>query len=489
MSSRCRSSSTSEPMGARRALSLALAAALAAAGCSAFESPESAPQGAAARRAQQPVPAAVGWKPAAPPARIPFDHKFHIGRGLGCTDCHEGTEEADKAPMPSLELCMDCHGEIDEPKPKERTVAAFLDAQGEPQWSRVAAQSPDIVFSHKTHAAKGVACAQCHTGIEEATAVSAALFVTMDACTKCHEEKSAKNECATCHKAAAKSLAEGKGPFFAPANHDPAWRASHGPVSRLGTPRNVAERCDLCHDRPAFPEKANCATCHAETKPASHDAAFRRSHGALVRGDPAAIAEDCAVCHEAERFPDQGRCATCHATTRPEDHDRHWETLHGQSVRRDPHQASGRCAFCHGADGFPLEATCAGCHATDPPKDHTQHWRAGGGHGLAAAIDRGRCEACHTTDSCSACHLTATPRNHGGNWGSPRNRHCVTCHTPLRDETGCGVCHRGAPSHATAPPLPAEPPHRPDDACRKCHFPPRKLRHADNGMICVACHR
>src|SRR5262249_29902079 len=159
---------------------------------------------------------------------------------------------------------------------KEKRVTAFFDADGTtPKWSRVTAQAPDVVFSHAAHVAKDVKCADCHGAVAESTAVSAALFIDMDACTKCHETKKAKTDCAACHRAAAKSEAAGKGPWFAPANHDAAWRTSHGAVAGLATPRIRAERCDDCHGKAQFPESASCAVCHAATKPASHDAAWR----------------------------------------------------------------------------------------------------------------------------------------------------------------------------------------------------------------------
>ncbi len=444
MSSRWRLSSRSERSRGRAGIPAAVFFALAAAvaGCSAFDVFKKAPD---AKQADAPAPVAVApTKPAAlaAPARIAFDHKFHLSRGPACLDCHEGADKEVKASMPKMEFCADCHTEIDEKKPKEKTLAAFLDKDGKtPIWSRVTAQIDDVVFSHKTHADKKVDCVECHKGIAESTAVGPGLFVDMDACVKCHQTKNAKTECATCHKASAKSVAEGKGQFWPPSNHAAStWRGAHGGVARAGAPQSRAEKCDACHGKDGFPESASCATCHASTKPA--------------------------------------------------DHARLWKEVHGQTVRRDPGVVTSRCAFCHESSGFPTQSRCTGCHMSEPPRDHTQSWRVNAGHGLSAEMDRTRCAACHTSDTCAACHSTLAPRSHRGGWGAPRDRHCVGCHLPLEPtlEQGCGVCHQGTPSHATAPAMPAVPPHRPDLQCRQCHTPTR-LRHADNGTNCLVCHR
>jgi cytochrome c7-like protein len=435
-SSPWRSSSTSE--AGRAAGSLLVAAFLAFAavvvGCSAYDTlrtPQDAKQDHAVA-AQTAAPE--------PPKRIAFDHKFHLEKGVGCSDCHEGTETAAKAPMPAVEFCMNCHEEIDAKKPKERTIAAFLDKPGgTPQWSSVTAQAPGIVFSHKTHLAKKLECRECHVGIEASKAVSKELFTDMDACTKCHAAKGAKTDCATCHKESAELVAAGKGQYWMPMNHGKTWPSEHGAVARREHPTVRAEQCSLCHGTKDGPVS----------------------------------------------------CAQCHTTRKPADHERVWEALHGQAVRRDPEAARQRCGFCHDAAGFPHESKCVGCHATHPPRDHSQSWRVDAGHGLAASLDRERCEACHRTDSCVACHSSMQPRSHRGSWGAPHDTHCAGCHLPLSadEQGGCGVCHKATPSHQAAPKMPSEPPHRPDLQCRQCHHGPPNLRHFDNGTNCLRCHK
>lgn len=104
----------------------------------------------------------------------------------------------------------------------------------------------------------------------------------------------------------------------------------------------------------------NCATCHADTPPADHTAAFiDADHGPIGRGD----APQCTGCH-VDRLTE---CDACHAADEPEWHTRlmrePWRTL----PARDEHAAEARkhrerCAGCHTAR---FQRQCAGCHRRD----------------------------------------------------------------------------------------------------------------------------
>src|SRR5262245_11522722 len=118
MSCRWRSRSASEDGGVTSALPVGiLIGALALiAGCTAFEALVSKSPSPAAGAAQVQAAAPA---PKAPPARIAFDHKFHLSRGPQCLDCHEGADTKDLADMPKLETCMECHEDIDKKKTPE----------------------------------------------------------------------------------------------------------------------------------------------------------------------------------------------------------------------------------------------------------------------------------------------------------------------------------------------------------------------------------
>jgi len=188
-----------------------------------------------------------------------------------------------------------------------------------------------------------------------------------------------------------------------------------------------------------------------------------------------ADAADCTLCHVEERD-----CVSCHQTTVPESHHREWTRRHGGVVRMEGSADAADCTVCH-----VQKRDCVACHQVEPPADHTNYWRQRG-HGIAVRIDRNRCSECHQTDSCDRCHQETSPRSHTASFGSPLDRHCLTCHSPL-SSSGCATCHKSTPSHALAAPMP--PDHVPGMNCRQCHGLSAPLPHPDKGDSCTSCHR
>lgn len=184
---------------------------------------------------------------------------------------------------------------------------------------------------------------------------------------------------------------------------------------------------------------------------------------------PAAWANECDVCHKEIR-----------ADRKPADHLNDWTREHGRIVRREGSPEAANCTLCH------ARSACQTCHSTEEPADHTNYWRRRG-HAVSVAIDRQRCTTCHKTDACDRCHSQTAPISHAAGWGSPTDRHCLTCHEPLGRDTGCATCHRGTPSHLLAAPMP--PNHTPGMNCRQCHGLTAPLPHVDNGDSCSGCHK
>jgi hypothetical protein len=306
------------------------------------------------------------------PAPRLFNHQSHLERGVGCTDCHTGAEKEVRAGMPSKEFCMNCHEELDKDpaKSKEKKVAAFLDAAGNPEWSYFTRQSSEIRFSHAAHARPGVACAQCHAGIEKNVGLVPGMLQRMDSCVRCHAERApAKNQCSTCH--------ERLGPQVAPPNHAQLWTKLHGQCSRDGPEAATANDCQMCH------RTDSCITCHSTQPPDDHTNFWRlRAHGLASSLDRSR----CAACHASDF------CVRCHRFAAPTSH------VAGWNAPRDRH-----CTNCH----LPLASSgsCAVCHQSTP------------GHALAPVMPSWHnpslnCRACHGTslkhpdngDSCTACH-------------------------------------------------------------------------------------
>ncbi len=293
--------------------------------------------------------------------------------------------------------------------------------------------------------------------------------------------------------------------------------------------------CADCHtkwdksDDPGMPSAKQCALCHADIdaqkppekqisqlfdgdkfkaklysdlpaenvfthqKHAGRDSECLVCHAAVAKSDAVEPSmrlgmDDCQKCHTERKGPTD--CAACHQTIRldvpPPNHGAQWKREHGRVMRAHNQDARAeRCDTCHSA------ASCLQCHRSEAPENHDSYWRQRG-HGLSASMDRRSCSACHEPESCQACHSENAPANHTGNWGAPTDRHCLTCHEPLRYEESCQICHKSTPSHALATPLPISsppiPPHLPGMNCRQCHGNGQPLPHADNGDSCTGCH-
>lgn len=361
MSSRWRSRSTSEPASALRSAAavVAILAALAAGGCGAVASEPPAGKAAAAAAPVAPRPA--------------FDHKAHLERGPTCEDCHEGAATRDAAGMPSVEMCMDCHEEIEEAAPPGKRIAEFLDpATKAPRWSAVSELGDELIFAHGKHAAAKVACSECHRGIEESRAVTPALAAGgMDACMDCHAERKASNACSVCHTRI--------GVDGAPSNHDRLWTARHGQVVRRGAPEGYAEQCSLCH------EDSSCLGCHADQAPRDHTQFWRNGPG---HGLAAALDRvRCQTCHTSDT------CIACHTSNAPRSHRGGWGSP------RNRH-----CIGCHDTGSGAGEGGCSTCHQGTPshlaaprkPPGHTPDQECMLCHGDMKHPDNGQnCNACH----------------------------------------------------------------------------------------------
>ena len=333
-----------------------------------------APPAPAAGKDPQAAPAKAAPPVAAPVvAAVAFNHKTHATRGVTCTDCHDGAESKDEAGMPTLETCMDCHEEMEEEAPPEKKIAQFVDpATKKVKWNHFTRQADEIKFTHKAHAAKKVECTSCHGDMTQRERTGPDLFLTMDACTTCHAEKKASNECTVCHTEIGKDQA--------PKNHDRLWMVRHGQIVRRGSARGRDEDCSMCHT------ESTCIGCHRDEKPKDHTNYWRvgPGHGLSAAMDR----ERCATCHMADS------CVACHTSNPPRSHTGGW------GAPRTRH-----CLGCHQQPGDSLEGGgCFACHQGTPshqlappkPRGHRPDWE---------------CLLCHTKlkhavneQSCNSCH-------------------------------------------------------------------------------------
>ncbi len=143
------------------------------------------------------------YTPAQP---LPFDHMTHSDAGtpgktanMPCLACHRGAESAAAAGMPGDASCLDCHRHLlaEDARLLPLHAAANPDSPaytGEPlRWRRATSLPGHVHFHHGQHAAKGVACAECHP------APGTAAASRMADCLDCHRRHALPADCSNCH--------------------------------------------------------------------------------------------------------------------------------------------------------------------------------------------------------------------------------------------------------------------------------------------------
>ncbi len=132
---------------------------------------------------------------------VAYTHKVHLANGMQCTDCHTAVEKGPLASIPSVKLCMTCHGVIAKDHPEIKKIAAYF-ARGEDiPWQRVYGFTPSahVKFNHAPHIQAKVACQSCHGEMRQQTVAVRAVNLTMAYCVDCHKLKKASIDCTTCH--------------------------------------------------------------------------------------------------------------------------------------------------------------------------------------------------------------------------------------------------------------------------------------------------
>ena len=140
----------------------------------------------------------------APEQPIKFSHKIHAGENqINCQYCHVGVEKSRHAVIPSANICMNCHKNIQEgPQYGTKEISkiyAALDYNPETQkygsnpkpikWIRVHSLPDHAYFNHAQHVKVGkIECKECHGAVDSMTVVSQHAPLTMGWCINCHRE-------------------------------------------------------------------------------------------------------------------------------------------------------------------------------------------------------------------------------------------------------------------------------------------------------------
>jgi len=140
----------------------------------------------------------------APTQPIAYSHKVHAGQyEIDCNYCHTGVRKGKNANIPSLNICMNCHQEIQEGtntgKNEIAKIYAALDYDPQTrtygpnpkpiEWVRIH-NLPDLAyFNHAQHVKVGnIECETCHGEIKEMEVVAQHAPLTMGWCINCHRE-------------------------------------------------------------------------------------------------------------------------------------------------------------------------------------------------------------------------------------------------------------------------------------------------------------
>ncbi|TSJ46737.1 cytochrome c3 family protein [Fluviicola chungangensis] len=157
-----------------------------------------------------------------PSQPIEFPHDIHAGKnGIDCKYCHNSAIDGKTAGIPTVNVCMNCHKQINgnTPEQQEKIAKIYAAAGYDPAtqkysgktkeiiWNKVHVLPDHVYFNHKQHVVAGqVDCKQCHgdmTKMNETAKVQPVselnkvegnvpltkATLTMGWCIECHAEK------------------------------------------------------------------------------------------------------------------------------------------------------------------------------------------------------------------------------------------------------------------------------------------------------------
>lgn len=349
---------------------------------------------------------------------VAFDHGLHLEAGANCETCHEKAPASTRASdlvLPKEADCETCHdiaaaraGKPTDPPATCDVCHPGFDATVHQAPRPLIFPVPNLVFPHKVHLDRKIACDRCHPAMNEVALGTRAQLPKMETCLACHDGQKAPSACTTCH------LARGKGArlTLAFANTNVPLRPQAG--NPFGVDHGV--RFEKNHGARALLEQGLCLECHT-------DAECLRCHDGL--GKPVTVhPNDYLVLHPLQARHDAVRCDACH-------------------------RRQSFCAPCHervgmGRDADPMfRSRNLRVH---PPREIWVDRMGPRHHAVSASRDLLACVACHREETCTTCHSNVEI---GG----------------LRDQRWFNVSPHPAPLAEACKALAAAN----DRACLKCH--------------------
>jgi hypothetical protein len=134
---------------------------------------------------------------------IAYNHKLHIKEvELSCFDCHNRVQTHEKASIPNIQYCKNCHEEAMTDSKEEEKLVDYIKRNQPIPWVQVHRVPDHAYFSHRRHVSLGkIACQDCHGDVNNMTLPFSKPHVpiSMEFCIRCHEKKQVTTDCAACH--------------------------------------------------------------------------------------------------------------------------------------------------------------------------------------------------------------------------------------------------------------------------------------------------
>ncbi|MHA3771118.1 cytochrome c3 family protein [Verrucomicrobiota bacterium sgz303538] len=128
----------------------------------------------------------VGYQPVQP---VSFPHNIHVDQlGMDCRYCHSLVEVASHSNVPTTQVCMNCHSQVQKDNPKLKPVMESWETGKPIEWVQIH-KTPDYVYyNHAVHVNRGISCVSCHGKVNEMPVVYHAEAQSMGWCLECHRE-------------------------------------------------------------------------------------------------------------------------------------------------------------------------------------------------------------------------------------------------------------------------------------------------------------
>ncbi|MCL2776735.1 MAG: cytochrome c3 family protein [Polyangiaceae bacterium] len=358
---------------------------------------------------------------------IRMNHKLHVKtQKLECKACHPKaltSQASEDVLTPSATTCDPCHGtshvNLDHVEQHDNLgncqLCHLRDLRAQSgddfRVTKLDIPPPNLLFSHKKHAARNIGCGQCHGDVAEIELATREQLPRMQGCVKCHQQPDspasgdAKGACDTCH--IKRGVAEGG--LLRTVFPSGVLRPQQGMHNAEHTP-DFLER----HKQVAASDSALCANCHKEEYCARcHDGRVRprsihpSDYLAMHPVEARLATQKCTSCHREQSF-----CLTCHQ--------RLGVSMSGPSGVRE----AGRF--------HPPKSVWS-----DPP-------RRPGHHAFEAMRNLDACVSCHIERDCVTCH---GGQGIGGGFSPHPGNFASRCATQMRrNARPCLVCHESSAS-------------------------------------------